>query len=126
MTKSPFFVKGSFCTPYSICLNIGFWQGSLYGNVAFSIVARSTKRMFSSFSKKVLVFLYIFFKVKLMKTFKIPSDCHIQKYGFLLNGGLFLKSRVPVFSGTFVVSLAFEKRHLRITLLRKTPTHIFP
>ena len=26
--KSAFFVIGPFCTPRSICLNIGFWQGS--------------------------------------------------------------------------------------------------
>ena len=26
--KTPFFVTGAFCTPHSICLNIGFWQGS--------------------------------------------------------------------------------------------------
>ena len=26
--KTPFFVIGPFCTPHSICLNIGFWQGS--------------------------------------------------------------------------------------------------
>ena len=26
--KSPFFVMDPLCTPYSICVNIGFWQGS--------------------------------------------------------------------------------------------------
>ena len=26
--KNPFFVTGLFCTPYSICLNIGFWHSS--------------------------------------------------------------------------------------------------
>ena len=26
--KTPFFVIGQFCTPHSICLNIGFWQSS--------------------------------------------------------------------------------------------------
>ena len=25
--KTPFFVIVSFCSPYSICLNTGFWQG---------------------------------------------------------------------------------------------------
>ena len=26
--KTPFFVVDPFCTPHSICLNTGFWQGS--------------------------------------------------------------------------------------------------
>ena len=26
--KTPFFVIGQFCTPHSICFNIGFWQSS--------------------------------------------------------------------------------------------------
>ena len=28
--KSPFFVIGQFCTPYSICFNIAFWQSSFF------------------------------------------------------------------------------------------------
>ena len=27
--KTPFIVISQICTPYYICLNIGFWQGSL-------------------------------------------------------------------------------------------------
>ena len=26
--KTPFFVIGPFCTPDSVCINTGFWQGS--------------------------------------------------------------------------------------------------
>ena len=87
----------SFCTPLSICLNISFWQDSLNfllpflfvltlgfdkavlnGNVAFSIDALSSKKRYSSFYKKGLVFLKTYFKVKVMKTFKISSYCHVK------------------------------------------------
>ena len=49
----------------------------LYGNVAFSILVFSAKKEYSSFLKKVFVFQKICFKVKVFKTFKISSDCHI-------------------------------------------------
>ena len=34
--------------------------------------------MYSSLLKKVFVFQKIYFKVKVMKTFKISTDCHIK------------------------------------------------
>ena len=43
----------------------------LYGNDAFSILVLSTKKEYSSFLKNVFVFQKIYFKVKLLKTFKI-------------------------------------------------------
>ena len=49
----------------------------LYGNVAFSILVLSAKKEYSSFLKKVFVFQKIYFKVKVFKTFKISSDCHM-------------------------------------------------
>ena len=41
----------------------------LYGNVSFSIFLYSTKKLYSSLLKKVLVFQKICFKVKVLKTF---------------------------------------------------------
>ena len=48
----------------------------LYGNDAFTILVLSTKKRYSSFLKKVFVFQKIYFKVKVLKTFKIFTDCH--------------------------------------------------
>ena len=52
----------------------------LYGNDAFSILVLSTKKQLSSFLKKVFVIQKICFKVKVLKTFKTSSDCHIKIY----------------------------------------------
>ena len=38
----------------------------------------STKKRYSSFLKKFFVFLKIQFRIKVLKTFKISSDCHIK------------------------------------------------
>ena len=49
--KMPFFVIGPFGTAHSVCLSIGFCQGSLYGNVAFLFLVLSTEERFSNFWK---------------------------------------------------------------------------
>ena len=70
--KTPFFVIGPYCTPYSMCVNIGLGRAALYGNISFSILILPTKKRYSSFLKKVLFFLEkICFKVKALKTLKI-------------------------------------------------------
>ena len=50
----------------------------LHGDDAFSILVLSTKKRYSSFLKKVFIFQEISFKVKLLKTLKICTDCHIK------------------------------------------------
>ena len=50
----------------------------LYGNDALSILVLSTKKWYSSFLRKVFVFQKISFKVKVLKTLKIFTDCHIK------------------------------------------------
>ena len=50
----------------------------LYGNHAFPFLVLSTKKRYSSFLKKVIVFQKICFKVKVLKSFKIATDCHIN------------------------------------------------
>ena len=51
----------------SLASDMAVW----YGNDAFSILVLSTKKRYFSFLKKVFVFHKIYFKVKLLKTFKI-------------------------------------------------------
>ena len=48
----------------------------LYGNYAFSILMRSTRKRSSSFLKKVFFSQKIYFKVKVLKMFKVFTDCH--------------------------------------------------
>ena len=50
----------------------------LYRNVAFWILILSTKRLYSSVLKRACVFQKIHLKVKVLKTFKISSDCYIK------------------------------------------------
>ena len=50
----------------------------LHGSDAFSILVLSTKKRHSSFLKKVFVFQKICFKVKVLKSFKISTYCHIK------------------------------------------------
>ena len=50
----------------------------LNGNDKFSIFLLSTKKPSSSFMRKVFVFQKICFKIKVLKTFKIFTDCHIK------------------------------------------------
>ena len=50
----------------------------LYGNDTFLIVMLSTEKWYSSFLKKVFVFQKICFKVAILKTFKMSTNCHIE------------------------------------------------
>ena len=47
-------------------------------NVIKPNVVLSTKKQYSSFSKKLFVFQKASFKVRVMKIFKISIDCHIK------------------------------------------------
>ena len=49
--KTPFFVIGQFCTPHSICLNIGFWQSSFVRKCF--VVNLSTFNFFRKFISKL-------------------------------------------------------------------------
>ena len=50
----------------------------LYRNVIVSILVLSTKKQYSSFLKRVCIFQKIYFKVKVLKSFKIFSNSHIK------------------------------------------------
>ena len=105
-----------FCSPHSICLNIGFWQSSfavLYGNVMLSILVLSTKKQYSSFLKRVCVFQKMYFKVKVLKSFNIFSDCHVIKACWSLKWRVILKSLVSFCRRTYALSVGFKMKPLR-------------
>ena len=102
--------EGAFSLWVSLVLASGI--AILHGKDAFLILVISTKKLYSSLSKKVFVFQKICLKVKILKTFKISTDCHIT-HADLSNGGLFLKSLVPFFRRTYALSVGFKMQHLR-------------
>ena len=52
--KTPFFLKGQFCTPHNFCLiTLVLDNAALYGNATFSMVVPSSKKQYSSFLKKI-------------------------------------------------------------------------
>ena len=68
---------GPFCTPHFVCLNIGFWQGSIV--LKWCIFNLSTFLHGTPvFLKKVFSFQKIRFKVKVSKAFVFSSGCHIN------------------------------------------------
>ena len=50
----------------------------LYRNDTFSMSVLSTKKPYSSFLKKIFVIQKIYFKVEVLKTFKVFSDGHMK------------------------------------------------
>ena len=59
-----------------VCLNIGFWYDSFVWK--WCILVLSTKNRYSSFLKKFFVFQKICFTVKVLKSFKTSTDCHMK------------------------------------------------
>ena len=78
----------------------------------FSILVPSTKKWYSSFLKKNFVFQKICFKVKVLKTLKIPNDCHIKTCRSLKRRAI-LKSLVPFFRRTCALSVGFRMERLK-------------
>ena len=89
----------------------------LYGNDAFSILVLSIKKPYSSFLEKAFVFQKICFKVIVLKTFKISTDCH--KHADLTNGGIF--SLVPLFRRIYALSVGFTLKPPR----KRVFDHVF-
>ena len=67
-----------FVLPILFALTLASDRAALYGNNAFSILVISTKKQYSSFQKRVWVFQKICFKIEVLKTIKISSDCHTK------------------------------------------------
>ena len=101
-------------------LMLAFLKAILCGNVAASILVLSTEKWYSNSLKKVLHFQKTCFKVKRLKPFKISGD-FTYKYVDLLKVRLFWKSLVPLFRGTYALSVGYNLNSLqRIFSLKKT------
>ena len=75
ISKTPFFVI-HFVLTVLLVLTLSFDIVNFYENNAFSILVLLTKKQYSSFLKKVFVFQK--FKVKVLKSLKTSTDCHIN------------------------------------------------
>ena len=109
--KTLFFVIGLFGTPNSICLNIGFWQGSLVWNV-FSTLVLSTKKTVLLFSKKGFCFpenLFQSYSIKNVQNFQWLSHKNMS----LLNGGLFWKPLLLFFRKANALPVSSKMEPLR-------------
>ena len=84
----------------------------LYRNVIVSILVLSTKKQYSSFLKRVCIFQKIYFKVKVLKSFKISSDCHIKACQSLKWRAI-LKIPSTIFRRTYALSVGFKMKPLR-------------
>ena len=71
-----------FCTSDCNCINIGFSKGSfVWKCCVFNYSAFNNKTVFQCFQKVVCFFFKeTFFKVKVLETSNIFSDCHIKMY----------------------------------------------
>ena len=96
----------------------------LYWYDAFSILVVSTKRRYSSSLKKVFVFQKIYFKVKVLKTFKIPTDCHI-KTSWSVKRRAILKIPIQFFRRTYGLSVGFKMKLLRKSVFQCKSQHKF-
>ena len=72
------FVIGLFCSHHLFVSAVASDMIGLYGYDVFSILVLSTKNRYPSSSLKVFVFQKIYFKVKVLKTLKVFTDCHIK------------------------------------------------
>ena len=70
-----------------------------------SILLLSTKKWYSSFFKSVCVFQKIYFKVKVLKSFKISSDCHIKACQSLKWWAIL---KIPILKETMLILLALK------------------
>ena len=84
----------------------------LYGHDAFSILVLSTKKWHSIFMKKVFVFQEICFKVKVLKSFKVSTDCHIERCQSLKRRAI-LKIPSTFFTRTYALSVGSNMKPLR-------------
>ena len=78
LAKLRFLWKVHFVLTILIILTLVSDMAVLYGNDAFSILVLSTKKRYSRFLKKVFLFQKIYFKMKVLKSFKVFTDCHMK------------------------------------------------
>ena len=91
-----------------------------YGDDAFSILVLSTKKLYSSSLRKVFTFQKFCFKFKVLKLFKISTNCHITTCRSLkrrvIPSTVFLKNML------FLLELKFKtsKKKRFLVLRQKT------
>ena len=79
--KTPLFVIGPFCTSHSVCVIIWLLTEQFCMEMLrFQSQYFQLKSSTLVFLKRARVFQKIYFKFKVLKTFKISSDCHIKTY----------------------------------------------
>ena len=91
---------------------MAFVRAVLNGNDVFSILMVSTKKLYSSFSKRVFVFQKICFKVKVLKKFETFTDCHIKTCRSLKRRAI-LKVPSTVLRRAYAHSVGFKMKTLR-------------
>ena len=89
-----------FVLPTQFVLTLVFDKVVFYGNVALSFRVLWTKKRSCRFLKKVLIFQKTCLKVKVLKMFKIPSDCHRKTCRSLKRRALF---KIPSIFGSLVI-----------------------
>ena len=121
--RSFFFDSSILYSPFNV-LALNFDRAVLYGHVALSFVVLWTKTQFSSFWWKVLVIQKTCFEIKILKTFKIPSDCYISLCRSL-NGRAILQMPGTVLQRknhlTFCCKICWKKQPSIFCLLDETP-----
>ena len=113
--KTLFFVIDPFCSCHS---TLASDRAVLKGNDVFSILVLSTKKQCSSFLKKVFIFQKICLKVKVLKTFKIFTGCHIKTCWSLKQRAI-LKISSTFFKRTYALSAGFKMKPLRKSIFQK-------
>ena len=91
----------------------------LYGNVVFSILVLSTKNGTPVFRKGFWAFQKKFFKVEVLKTFKIYSDYH-KKHIDLPKERVFKKNLVSFFKRPYALSVGFKVKKRFVVLRQKS------
>ena len=94
----------------------------LHGKGAFLILVFSTKKRYSSFLKMFVIAQKICFKVKVLKTLKIYTDCHIKTSRSLRRKAI-LKISSTFFRRTFTLSVDFEMKPLKAVSCFKTKSN---
>ena len=96
------------------------------GDDAFSILIFSTQKRYSDFFKKVFG-LKVCFKTKVLKIFKVSSDCHIKTCQSFKRSAI-LKIPKIIFRRTYALSVHFKIIPLNkaISSVKTKPTKIFP
>ena len=107
--KYLFLVIAPFRIIHSNCLNIDFWQDSLYESDAFSILILSTKNSSLVLWKRFSFYKNFASKLKYWKCLKfqvIPTEEHAD----LSYGRLFWKSPVLFLKRAYTISVSFKMK----------------